>query len=74
MGTASPDGAGRLLTVFEAATVLRVSKATIYQLAASGSIESVRDGRSILIPEAAIIPQAGRAAPPARQQDSSPGR
>ncbi len=39
------------LTVVEAATALRVSKMTVYRLAQSGELRSVRVGRSIRIAE-----------------------
>ncbi len=39
------------LTVQEAATALRVSKMTVYRLAQSGELRSVRVGRSIRIAE-----------------------
>lgn len=41
------------LTVVEVATVLRLSKMTVYRLIATGELPSVRIGRSIRIPHAA---------------------
>jgi excisionase family DNA binding protein len=43
-----------LVTVPEAAAALSVSRATIYELLASGELESVRLGRSRKIPVAAL--------------------
>jgi excisionase family DNA binding protein len=44
----------RYLTVAEAATILRVSKMTVYRLVHSGEMEAVRVGRSFRIPEHAL--------------------
>jgi excisionase family DNA binding protein len=54
-GTSNPALA-RLLTIFEAAMVLRVSKRTVYRLVHSGDLEAVRSDRSFRIPERAIRP------------------
>jgi excisionase family DNA binding protein len=43
-----------VLTVSEAARLLRLSRAFTYELVASGEIPSVRFGRRIMIPRAAI--------------------
>lgn len=43
-----------LLTVAELAKSLRVSTMTVYRLVHSGTIESVRFGRSYRIPRAAV--------------------
>jgi excisionase family DNA binding protein len=42
------------LTVSEVATILRVSKMTIYRLTQDGALESIRVGRSIRIPRTAV--------------------
>lgn len=39
-----------LITVKEAMRLLRRGRARIYEMCATGEIESIRDGRSILIP------------------------
>ena len=41
------------LTVLEVATVLRLSKMTVYRLVATGELKAVKIGRSIRIPHAA---------------------
>jgi excisionase family DNA binding protein len=43
-----------VLTVSEAASVLRLSRAFTYELVARGQLPSVRFGRRIMIPRAAI--------------------
>lgn len=43
-----------VLTVSEAARLLRLSRAFTYELVASGKLPSVRFGRRIMIPRAAI--------------------
>jgi excisionase family DNA binding protein len=42
------------LTVTEVATIMRVSKMTVYRLVHSGELEAVRTGRSFRIPEQAV--------------------
>jgi excisionase family DNA binding protein len=50
-----PTGAGlNLLTVAEVATLLRVSKMSVYRLIHSGELEAVRFGRSFRVPNAAV--------------------
>ena len=50
-----PPGSGTLyLTVAEAASIIRVSKMTIYRLVHAGELEAVRVGRSFRIPERAL--------------------
>ena len=50
-----PTGAGlNLLTVAEVATLLRVSKMSVYRLIHSGELEAVRFGRSFRVPHAAV--------------------
>jgi len=43
-----------LLTVKEAMQLLHRGRARIYELCATGEIETIRDGRSILIPRDAL--------------------
>ena len=50
-----PTGAGlNLLTVAEVATLLRVSKMSVYRLIHSGELEAVRFGRSFRVPNSAV--------------------
>ena len=50
-----PTGAGLdLLTVAEVATLLRVSKMSVYRLIHAGDLEAVRFGRSFRVPRAAV--------------------
>ena len=50
-----PTGAGLdLLTVAEVATMLRVSKMSVYRLIHSGELEAVRFGRSFRVPQKAV--------------------
>ncbi len=44
----------RFLTVAEVATVMRVSKMTVYRLVHSGELDAVRVGRSFRVPEVAV--------------------
>ena len=44
----------RFLTVAEVATVMRVSKMTVYRLVHSGELAAVRVGRSFRVPEHAV--------------------
>lgn len=44
----------RFLTVAEVATMMRVSKMTVYRLVHSGEMPAVRVGRSFRVPEAAV--------------------
>jgi excisionase family DNA binding protein len=55
----SPQAEGRLsevrfLTVAEVATLMRVSKMTVYRLVHSGELTAVRVGRSFRVPEHAV--------------------
>ena len=55
----SPQTAGKLaevkfLTVAEVATLMRVSKMTVYRLVHSGELTAVRVGRSYRVPEKAV--------------------
>ena len=44
----------KFLTVAEVATVMRVSKMTVYRLVHSGELPAVRVGRSFRVPENAV--------------------
>ena len=44
----------KFLTVAEVATVMRVSKMTVYRLVHSGELPAVRVGRSFRVPEDAV--------------------
>lgn len=44
----------RFYTVAEVASVMRVSKMSVYRLIHSGELEAVRFGRSFRVPEAAV--------------------
>ncbi len=44
----------RFLTVAEVATLMRVSKMTVYRLVHSGELHAVRVGRSFRVPEHAV--------------------
>ena len=44
----------RFLTVAEVATIMRVSKMTVYRLVHSGELEAIRVGRSLRVPEQAV--------------------
>ena len=60
--TAQPDnppGDRRVLTVPEAAALLRVSAWSVYQLVNRGELRAVRLGRSIRIPAAAVAEKLG---------------
>ncbi|MBG6185280.1 excisionase family DNA binding protein [Arthrobacter sp. CAN_A214] len=43
-----------LMTVSEIATMMRVSKMTVYRLVQSGAIDGIRFGRSYRVPEASV--------------------
>ena len=62
-GNASPPNSARFLTIFEAATILRVSKQTVYRLVRAGDLEAIRVGRSFRIPTHAVRPR-GRPSTP----------
>ena len=47
-------GEVRFLTVAEVATLMRVSKMTVYRLVHSGDLTAVRVGRSFRVPEQAV--------------------
>ncbi|NNG20796.1 helix-turn-helix domain-containing protein [Naumannella sp. ID2617S] len=44
----------KFLTVAEVATIMRVSKMSVYRLIHSGELEAVRFGRSFRVPEKAV--------------------
>jgi len=44
----------KFLTVAEVATVMRVSKMTVYRLVHAGTLPAVRVGRSFRVPEQAV--------------------
>ena len=44
----------KFLTVAEVATMMRVSKMTVYRLVHAGDLPAVRVGRSFRVPEAAV--------------------
>ena len=44
----------KFLTVAEVATMMRVSKMTVYRLVHSGELEAIRVGRSFRVPEQAV--------------------
>jgi excisionase family DNA binding protein len=44
----------RFLTVAEVASIMRVSKMTVYRLVHSGELEAIRVGRSFRVPEEAV--------------------
>ncbi len=47
-------GEVRFLTVAEVATLMRVSKMTVFRLVHSGELTAVRVGRSFRVPEQAV--------------------
>jgi excisionase family DNA binding protein len=51
---ATPLSDVRFLTVAEVATIMRVSKMTVYRLVHSGELEAIRVGRSFRGPEQAV--------------------
>lgn len=55
MGSETPLSDVRFLTVNEVASLMRVSKMTVYKLVHSGELEAIRVGRSFRIPEQAVI-------------------
>ena len=52
--TETPRSDVRFLTVAEVASILRVSKMTVYRLVHSGELEAIRVGRSFRVPEQAV--------------------
>ena len=57
-GNVSSLTSTRFLTIFETATILRVSKRTVYRLVRTGDLEAIRVGRSFRIPAHVIAPRA----------------
>ncbi|WP_306370332.1 helix-turn-helix domain-containing protein [Nocardiopsis sp. CC223A] len=53
-GSAPPLEEVRLLTVAEVATIIRVSKMTVYRMVHSGVLSAIRVGRSYRVPERAV--------------------
>lgn len=51
---AKPLSEVNFLTVAEVATVMRVSKMTVYRLVHSGHLPAIRVGRSFRVPEKAV--------------------
>jgi excisionase family DNA binding protein len=50
----SPLSDVKFLTVAEVASIMRVSKMTVYRLVHSGELEAIRVGRSFRVPEDAV--------------------
>lgn len=53
-GNAPSPSATTFLTVFQVASIMRVSKRTVYRLVHAGDIEAVKVGGSFRIPERAV--------------------
>jgi excisionase family DNA binding protein len=53
-GAAGELAALRFLTVAEVASLMRVSKMTVYRLVHGGTLPAVRVGRSFRVPEQAV--------------------
>jgi excisionase family DNA binding protein len=49
------DDVPAVMTVMEAARVLRVGRGSMYRLIAAGEVRSVRVGRSIRVPRVALV-------------------
>lgn len=49
-----PLGEVKFLTVSEVASLMRVSKMTVYRLVHSGELPAIRVGRSFRVPEQAV--------------------
>jgi excisionase family DNA binding protein len=60
-GNVSPVTSTRLLTTLEVATILRVSKQTVYRLVHAGELEAIRIGSSFRIPAHAVSSLASAA-------------
>ncbi|QBI56052.1 helix-turn-helix domain-containing protein [Streptomonospora litoralis] len=54
MNGSKPLDEVRFLTVAEVATVMRVSKMTVYRMVHSGALPAIRVGRSYRVPERAV--------------------
>lgn len=53
-GSKPPLEEVRFLTVAEVATIMRVSKMTVYRMVHSGALPAIRVGRSYRVPERAV--------------------
>jgi excisionase family DNA binding protein len=53
-GAERPLSEVKFLTVAEVATVMRVSKMTVYRLVHAGELPAIRVGRSFRVPEQAV--------------------
>ncbi|MFC3994553.1 MULTISPECIES: helix-turn-helix domain-containing protein [Nocardiopsidaceae] len=53
-GSKAPLDEVRFLTVAEVATIMRVSKMTVYRMVHSGVLPAIRVGRSYRVPERAV--------------------
>ena len=54
MSTERSLGEVRFLTVAEVATIMRVSKMTVYRMVHAGELPAIRVGRSFRVPEPAV--------------------
>lgn len=54
MAADRPLGEVKFLTVAEVASMMRVSKMTVYRLVHAGTLPAVRVGRSFRVPETAV--------------------
>jgi excisionase family DNA binding protein len=45
----------KFLTIYEIATMMRISKMSAYRLIHSGELEAIRVGRAFRVPEQAVI-------------------
>jgi excisionase family DNA binding protein len=52
--TTATESAGRVKTLSEVAALLRISRASAYQAAARREIPTIRIGRRLLVPTAAL--------------------
>src|ERR1700721_761525 len=78
MANETPLSDVRFLTVAEVATIMRVSKMTVYRLVHSGELEAIRVGRSFRVPEQAVNQYlrdafVGTECPPAARGSRDPG-
>ncbi|QVQ50976.1 helix-turn-helix domain-containing protein [Spiractinospora alimapuensis] len=53
-GSKAPLEEIQFLTVAEVATIMRVSKMTVYRMVHSGALPAIRVGRSYRVPERAV--------------------
>jgi excisionase family DNA binding protein len=67
MATDETDLSGvRFLTVAEVATIMRISKMTVYRLVHSGELEAIRVGRSFRVPDQAVYQYLSQLGTPVR--------